>query len=299
MKGTTAHILRRAARSLWENLYLNAVATGVIAAALLLMGVYLSVQYNVDRIVRTWNQDVHLSVYFKPDTPEDERFALRDRLAADPRVAAVRYVSEAEAATWLAEHVPDTAPVLAELGDDVLPASIEVTLAPPAADMDAAIASFAEEIRSPVVDSVDFGQQWTERFHAFLSLLKLLGAVLGTLILVAALFLVMNTVHLIVYNRRDELETERLVGATGAFIAVPFIVEGVVHGTLGGGLAAGGLWLVHRLVASRLQEAFGLALAGQLAFLPGSWLLLLSLAGVVLGVGAALVSVQRFLAQAP
>ncbi len=64
-----AHVLRRALRSLWENLSLNLVATGVIAAATLLAGVYLAVMINLTSVVDSWDRDVHISAYFFDDVP--------------------------------------------------------------------------------------------------------------------------------------------------------------------------------------------------------------------------------------
>lgn len=292
------HLSRRALRSLWENLYLNSVAVGVIASALLLMGVYLTIQHNVNAIVDTWNRDVHVSAYFHHDVPEQRRFAIRDRIAEDERVAQVRYVGEEEAREWLTGQVSDIDPVLDSLGEGVLPASLEIKLGG-GATQPTAIARFAADIDSNDFKEIDYGQEWTERFNAFLALLKLLGAILGILILVSALFLVVNTVHLVVYNRRDELETEKLVGATNSFIITPFLFEGLTQGVVGSALAMVGLWAVHKLLVVRLQDALKLGIAGELHFLPGSWIALLFVAGMVLGVGAALVAVQRFLAQAP
>jgi len=292
------HIVRRAIRSLWEHLYLNVMATLVIGAALLLIGVYLTVQYNLNAIVDSWDRDVHLSAYFHEDVGLERRFALRDQFAQRREVATVRYVSEADARAWLMERVPDIEPVLVELGDNALPASLELTLVSTEASPEA-IAAFAAELQGPDFETIDYGQEWVERFNTFLSLLQLLGAVLGSLIGVAALFLVANTVHLIVYNRRAELEVQKLVGATATYITAPFLIEGATHGLLGSVVAALGLWAVHRGLVVRLQEALQLGLAGELSFLPASYLLMLFVFGLTLGVVASAMSVRRFLVQAP
>jgi cell division transport system permease protein len=292
------HAVRRAGRSLWENLYLNAVSTGVVAAALLLFGVYLSVQVNVDHIVDTWDRDVHIAAYFQGGVPEARRFALRDAVAARPEVQAVRYVSEADAAAWLRDEVAGVAPVLDELGPGALPASLEITLSD-AHSEPTAIAAFVASLQGPDFADLDYGQEWVERFNAFLSLLQLLGAVLGLLILLSALFLVYNTVHLVVYNRRDEVEIQKLVGATEGFVLAPFLLEGLAQGLAGGLLAVGGLWLVQGLVVVRLRDALDLQLAGELALLPGSWLAGIVAIGVAVGVGAAGLAVHRFLRTAP
>ncbi len=291
------HVLRRALRSLWENAYLNAMASAVIGAALLLMGVYLTVQYNLNGFVDGWEKDVHVSAYFHADVPEARRFALRDEIAADPAVARVRYVSEEEARDWLTDRVDGVAEVLDQVGPGALPSSLEVTVADPS-DTDA-LEKWATTLEGPDFQAVDYGQEWVERFNAFLSVLKLLGAVMGMLILLAALFLVTNTVYLIVYNRRDELEVQKLVGATAAYITAPFLVEGLLQGTVGGLLAMVGLVAVHELLVARLQEALQLGLAGNLTMLPAPWFALLGVTGVVLGVGASIVAVTRFLLRTP
>lgn len=292
------HIFRRALRSLWEHLYLNAMAALVIAAALLLIGVYLTVQFNLNAIVDTWDRDVHISAYFHDDVPEDRRFHLRDQLADRPEVASVRYVSAADAREWLVERVDNIEPVLQELGDSALPSSLEISLVTDQASPEA-IAAFAESLAPSDFEDIDFGQEWIERFNAFLSLLQLLGAVLGALIGVAALFLVANTVYLIVYNRRDELEVQKLVGATSTYITAPFLIEGSVQGLIGAILALLGLWGVHRGLVLRLQDALQLGLAGDLAFLPASYQVLLFVLGILLGLAASFLSVRRFLATAP
>ena len=182
------HILRRAWRSLLENLWLNLVATGVIAAAVMLAGVYTAVMVNLDRTVESWDRDVHVSAYFYTDVAVDRRFAVKDEIAARAEVRSVEYVSEDAAAEFLVSKVEDVGPILEELGDDVLPASLEITLNDSATAPED-IATFVETIHGPDFEVIDYGQEWVQRFNTFLALLRVLGLVLGTLIITAAVFL--------------------------------------------------------------------------------------------------------------
>ncbi len=290
------HVIRRAMRSLWENAYLNSVSAGVIAASTLLFGVYLSVQFNLNRVVDTWDRDVHVSAYFHPDVPEQRRFDVRDQLAKRQDVVKVRYVSSDEANRWMQERMPAMEGILEELGTDTLPASLEISLAPSSAQP-GALDDFARTLSVTDFSDVDYGQDWIEKFQGFLSLLKLLGAIMGSLIMIAALFLVMNTVYLVVYNRKNELEIQKLVGATDGYITAPFLVEGLVQGLAGSFLALIGLAAVHRLLVVRLKSAFDLAVNAELQFLPSMYIALLFIAGAALGVVASLLAVQRFLAK--
>jgi cell division transport system permease protein len=287
-------LIRRTSRSLWENAYLNSVAIGVIAASLLLIGVYLTVQFNLNRLVDTWDRDVHVSAYFHNDVPEQRRFDLRDQLANRPEVVRVRYVSTEDAQEWMRERMPGMDSVLKELGEEALPASLEISLTNTAARPEA-IAEFSQSLSLEAFTDVDYGQEWMERFHGFLSLLQLLGAIMGSLILMAAIFLVMNTIHLIVYNRKAELEIQKLVGATDGFILAPFVAEGLFQGVAGAVLSIGGLYAIHNLLVVRLKDSLELAASADLSFLPTSYLLAIVLAGAATGTLAATAAVQRFL----
>ncbi len=294
-----AHVLRRALRSLWENLSLNLVATAVISAATLLAGVYLAVMVNLTGVVDSWDRDVHISAYFFSDVPVDRRFAVKDELGARPEVAEVHYVSEQEAAAWLVDKVQDVEPVLAELGPEVLPSSLEITMADEA-NGPAQIAAFIDTIDYAEFEVIDYGQEWVQRFNTFLALLQVMGVVLGSLIFTAAVFLVGNTMHLVVYARKQELETMKLVGATWTFISLPFLLEGALQGLVGSGVALLGVYGLHRLLVFQLQDALQLAIGGEaLSFL--SWPACTGLlsAGVFLGVVGCLVSVHRFWRAAP
>lgn len=293
------HILRRTLRSLKENVSLNLVATGVIGATVLLAGVYLSALQTLDRVVESWDRDAHVSAYFQPDIEVELRFATKDQIAARAEVASVTYVSEEDAAIYLSERVEEVGSILDELGPEVLPASLEITLDQGHATP-AEIQAFVDSVSGPPFEHVDYGQEWVQRFHTFLTLLRGLGLVLGLLISLAAVFLVGNTMHLVAYARRAELETMKLVGATWGFAALPFALEGCVQGLVGGGFGLIGVYALHRVLVARLEDALALALAGaELSFLGAGWGVLLLGASVLLGVLGCLWSVTRFWRQAP
>ena len=290
------HILRRAIRSIWENLYLNAVSGSVIGASLLLLGIYSLIQTNLSSLMDTWNKDVHVSVYFADDINDEERLEIRDDIHKMPEVVQVRYISELEAKQWLMEEVGSVQETLSELGDDVLPASLEITLAEEMAHPDK-IEEFAQKIESDRFKMVDYGVEWVENFNAFIRVFQALGTMVGFLIIIAAMFLVTNTVHLVIYNRREELEIATLVGASRNFIVIPFLLEGAIQGLVGALGAIMGLWMIHYTLSNQLQQSATFSAVTSLEFVPFSDLLGLLLLGLVLGTLAAFVATYRFLSK--
>lgn len=291
-------VVQRALRGLREHAYLAMVATGVIAAGLVLLGVYGLVVVNLQSVVSGWQQDVHVSAYFAPTVSAEAQATARSELAGRPEVAAVELVTSAQASAWLAERMPEVDPLLDELGDSALPASLEITLksgntAPAAMD------AFAESLRARgQFDEIDYGREWVERAGSFLDTLQLLGVVLGVILVVASLFLVGNTIHLVVYARRDELEILRLVGATDGYILAPFVVEGVLQGVVASAAALAVLQLVHQGVVRRLHQTVPLGFdESTFRFLDAGPVLGLVLLGVTIGTLASWIAVRRFLAR--
>ena len=76
------------------------------------------------------------------------------------------------------------------------------------------------------------------------------------LLLIASLLLVGNTIRLSIYARRREVEVMRLVGATNWFIRWPFMIEGVIVGLIGAGIAVGILWLGKVTIVDPLPNDF-------------------------------------------
>lgn len=294
MQSTSSHVLRRSIRSLWENLSLNGMVAGVIAAALLLAGAYLQVLINLDRMMGTWDRDVHISAYFYSDVPEDRRFSIKDDLAKLQEVENILYISEGEAGAYLVDKVPDVKPILDEFGPEVLPASLEITLRS-AFTTPTEIEAFVDRIQSFDFEEIDYGQEWVQRFESFVSLIQTLGVVIGLLIATAAIFLVANTMHLVVYARRSELETMKLVGATFAFVSSPFLLEGAILGVVGASIATLGMLALHNLLFLRLETYLQLAIGNEsLVFLPIGAIVALFLIGMLLGMAGCLTAVRRF-----
>ena len=145
------------------------------------------------------------------------------------------------------------------------------------------------------LDDLRYGQKWLERFTSFVQMLRFVGIVLGGFLLLAALFIVSNTIKLTLYARRDELEIMALVGATMRFIKVPFMLEGAIQGFLGGLLSLLFLALSFSFIIARSLNSFWLTPADfELLFLSFSQQLTLVLSGVLLGTLGSLSSLRRF-----
>ncbi|MGH2379405.1 MAG: permease-like cell division protein FtsX, partial [Candidatus Limnocylindria bacterium] len=223
---------------------------------------------------------------------------LKGRIEQDPAVSSVVYVSKDEALARLrelSEQRADLGPV-EDIGVNPLPASLEVKLAS-AQESRRVAEELRAEIGSGVVTDVVDNPQVVDKLLTITRILSFGGfAVLGMMLLVA-LFVIVNTIRIAVHARRDEIEIMKLVGATDWFVRWPFILEGMLVGAFGAGVALLGLTAAAGPVTNALigfldilPVSLGPNFIGQLA------------AGVLgfallVGAGGATISVRTHLAK--
>ena len=144
----------------------------------------------------------------------------------------------------------------------------------------------------PAVVMVDDDRDWLRQLEALIAILTGLGAVIGLVLLTAAIFTIASVIRLTAYLYRDETEVMRLVGATELYIRGPFYVEGVIQGLLGGLLAIVGLYGGYLILNPKASTTFlGNVLVDR--FLSPEALLSLLLLGSLAGLLGAVLSLRR------
>jgi len=293
--GRLSYFLRRAADGMARRPRVALVAAGTIFVAALVTGVFASALHAAGRLISRWSGEVQISVYLEPGA---DLQAARAAAAAAAPGRAVEAVPAEEALRRFRAALGSQGALLDGIGPGVLPPSIEVRA--PGIRLAEAQGLAARLKAIPGASQVDFGNAWLEQVERVLARLRWVGlALLGALAGGAAV-LVANTLQLGVFARRDEIEIMKLVGATDAFVQVPFLIEGLVQGTVGGLLAAGALLAGAALGLPRLAGA--LALAVPLArgdLLPGALLGALVAGGGGLGLLASALAVHRELKGGP
>lgn len=231
------YAFNEAAVSLWRGRQSGILSTGTIAAALFVLGGFLLITLNLERLGAEWRRAAELSVYLDDEATPADRAEIELLLAPGSLVVGYEFVSKEEALRRFKTAFADLASAVDAVDGNPLPSSYDVRLnAEP--DVQEAIAGLAAKLQqAPGVADVRYDREWLDRLLAAVSVIRGVGLALGLVLTVAAALTVANVVRLGLYARRDEIEIMQLVGAPQAYIRGPFIVEGVLQGGIGATVA--------------------------------------------------------------
>jgi cell division transport system permease protein len=273
-----------AALSLWRGRQAGLLSTLTIALALFVLGGFLLVTANLDRLGSEWSRAAELSVYLKDEVTPEERRAIEVALAPSDLVASREYVSKSDALARFKQTFTDLSPALDSVGTNPLPASYEVKLhAGPATGSGVDILA-ARLQQLPGVADVRYDRQWLDRLLSAIRVIRGVGFLLGSVLTIAAALTVANVVRLALYARRDELDIMQLVGAPQAYIRGPFVMEGVMQGGAGALVALAVLGIAYIALRARYFVPLAAALnLSSIQFLPVELCLLLVVGGMAVG----------------
>ena len=221
-------------RDIGKNRFVNAVSIITIALSVIITCSFILFFINTTEILTLWKKGVRIMAYLYQDVPAEKIPEIQKKISGLYSVEDVRFISKEEAFDVLKQQMKRQSSLLENLKENPLPNAFEIRMIASSQTWEK-IENLASQIQSiPQIEEVEYGQRWLARFSYIINLFKLSGYVLGILFSVASVFIVANTVRLVLYSRRDEIEIMRLVGASDGFIKIPFYIEGIILGALGG-----------------------------------------------------------------
>jgi len=289
---TVEYYFREVLISMIRNRWMTAASIGTVAVSLFVLGVFLIMVMNMNKMASSLESQVQISVYINDELPEQGRKEI-ERMTRDMKsVATIEYVPREVALKKLQERLGENKKILDALGDsNPLPNAFLVTVHS-ANDVKKTAAAIADLYG---VDEVKYGQDVAANLFELTHLMRLFGAILMGLLLVATVFIISNTIRLTVFARRKEIAIMKYVGATDWFIRWPFILEGVGLGIIGGGVSAFALRNFYSAMVEKIYESLAFfPMVEQYPFMNYVTLGLIGV-GIVIGILGSTVSLKRFM----
>ncbi|MBI2360407.1 MAG: ABC transporter permease [Deltaproteobacteria bacterium] len=287
-------VSRRVLKSLRELPWTHVLTAGPMTMTLFIYVGFLLIQEYLHGLLHGWKSQVQVFAYL--DNGAGAVDAMVKQVRSYPEVERVGYVSKAEAWEKFRRSLGAQSGVLEGLNADILPASLEITLAPSHRSR-AAVEGLARRLRAVAgISEVEYPEEWVEKLGLLVLGIRWTKWVLGGFLFVATLLIVGSTVRLAFLARRDEIEIMQLVGASAGLIKAPFVIEGMIQGIVGASLALFGLWLVFLLLRERVPSSLAVFVpGGAVRFLDLRGAGVLLVLGLAMGTGGSLFALRKFL----
>ena len=289
---TSEYFVREVIISMIRNRWMTFASIGTVTVSLFVLGVFMMLVVNLTRMASELESQVQIAVYLNDALTEEGRAEVEQMMRDMKSISKIEYIPREQAIKRLEERLGDQKYILEALGEsNPLPNSYEVTVKKPEAVQSTA-AAIADLYG---VDEAKYGQDVASHLFDMTRLVRIFGFLLMFLLAGATIFIISNTIRLTVFARRKEIAIMKYVGATDWFIRIPFILEGIALGFIGGGLSALALRSFYSVMAAKIYSTLTFfPLVPQYPFVNYLTTVII-VSGMIVGIIGSTISLKRFL----
>lgn len=274
------YLIKSGFKGIFSHGLMSFATVAIIMACLIIMGAFSLLVVNINDMIAGLEEESNVVVAFIDENlSREEAIALEPAILAVPNVDSVQFVTREEAADDFQADYDEA--LFDVITDDTFRDRYVVQLQ----DI-----SLMEQTRTDLyavdgVAKVNAHLEYAEGFITARNIVSIISLILIVILIVVSFFIMTNTIKLATFTRREEIAIMKMVGASNGFIRCPFIVEGLILGLLGGGLAFLAEWGLYGLVASELVGGLTGTFISVVPFSAVCWPLLAAFMGVGVLVG--------------
>jgi len=272
----------------WRNFLLSLAATLVMVIALFILSSILILSALANISLSTIKEKVDISIYFKQTASEQTIRQIEVQVRELAEVKSIEYIPPVTARDKFKELHKDEPLLLESVDqfsdeDNPFPASFAIRVKS-LDDYGTIINLFRDEKFTPFVKKITDKRDLVDRLNRIINGVRKLGLALILIFAAVTVIVMFNTIRLTIYNRREEIEIMRLVGASNWFIRGPFIVEGILYGLAGALVTAALVYPILFILTPKISSFLELDIT-QFNYLALNYLALL---GILLAIGSLL-----------
>ena len=270
------YLIKEGIKSIFTHGFMSFASVTIIVACLIIMGSFSLLSFNIDSMISDMEQDNEILAFVEDELSDEEAMAIGTRLEAVSNVSSVTFVTRQEAfESFKAEYDDDTR--FDDLPDTTLRHRYVIHLE----DL-SLMETTAQDIKA-INGIADVGAELeiSRAIITIRNIISLVSFVIIAILFVVSVFIMNNTIKLATYSRKEEIAIMKMVGASNAFIRFPFVVEGMILGLLGGGVAFFIEWGLYSLLTEKLMATIIGGIVNVVAF----EILLIPMLAIFLGIG--------------
>lgn len=272
-------IIRLGLTNFWRNRWLSFAATLIMTLTLLTISFFVISTLAISKATDLIRSKIDVSVYLDDTAQSNQIIDIQQALAARNDVSSVQFVSKDEALANCRQdpQCRQISDKTLQPGDNPYPASLEVKVTQP--ENIQSIVDFLNSSREKsIIHDISYrnNKKVIDRLIAITDFMKEFGWIISGFFILISILVIVNTIRLTMFTRKDEIEIMRLVGANDNFIKIPFVIEAMVYGIFATILSIGFIWIGLAVIAPRMSFYLGVSASSQLVsfFTQNFWLML-------------------------
>ena len=279
-------------RNIFTHGFMSFASVTIIIACLIVMVSFTLLDININQIIDDIGDQNQILAYVDEDMTAQEASAkLQTKLESLDNVASVEFVSRSEARESFMEKYDES--LMEGIDDEVFRHRFSIQLI----DL-----SLMDETKAEIEDvdgivKVNAPTEFADKFISVRNVISIVSLALIVILGFVSLFIMSNTIKLATYGRREEIAIMKMVGASNSFIRCPFIVEGLVLGVVGGGLAFLAQWGLYAALEAKIVESLGISFVEIVPFAQvWPFVLITFLAvGILVGAVGGVIAIRNYL----
>lgn len=279
---TIWYTLKQGVKNIKRNWMFSLASIITMAACIFLFGIFFSIVNNVNNIAHKVEQEVPITVFFEEGTTNKQIKAIGKKIKARPEVEKIEYQSAAEAWEEYKEQYFQGSEAADGFKDDnPLANSANYRVYMNDITKQSELVSYIQELKH--VRKVNQSEEAAKTLGNINKLVSYISIAIIVLLLIISIFLISNTVSVGIAVRKEEIGIMKYIGATDAFVRLPFLLEGMILGVIGAAIPLICLFFLYNSAVEFILTKFNV-LTGIVDFIP-IWQIYEGLVPMGLGLG--------------
>lgn len=294
MKGTSLkYLTHEGFRNVWVNRLMSLASVTVLMACLIIMGAGIMIYFNINNVVDKVQSQNVVMVYVADDASEDETTQIGTSLKGISNVESCEFVPKEVAFQEQIQSMGGDAALFEGFDEIPLPDAYKVTVK----DLSQFENTVSQIKQIDKVDSVRENSDLASKLLSLRHAVSIVSVGLVIMLFLVALFIISNTIRITMFSRKLEISIMKAVGATNWFIRWPFMIEGMILGTISGIVSLGVLWGLYAVAEKVFAQTLSLIGFSLVPFSEYWWQILLVFVAIGLFTGGfgSLVSMAKYL----
>ena len=243
------YLIREGFRSVTKHGFMSFASITIIMACLIIMGTMSLLSVNIDVLIKDLEDQNEIVCFVSDNLNEEDARSIQSSIERLDNISSVEFVSRTDAMDSFMSKYDES--LMEGIDESVFRHRYVIHL------NDIALMSQSKQALEgvPGVAKVNAHLEYAKTFVTIRNIVSVVSLVLIVILVFVSIFIMSNTIKLATFSRREEIAIMKMVGANNSFIKLPFIVEGLVLGIIGGGLAFFAEWGIYDLITTKIVSS--------------------------------------------